>query len=113
VSYTYDSNGNTLTKVVSFNTTTYARDYENRLTGVTLPGSDGTVTLKYDPMGRRIYKWLSTCGVSVFAYGGNNLIEESNSLGTVVARYEQTQNVDEPLTMLRSSTTNNYNVSDQ
>jgi hypothetical protein len=66
-------------------------------------------TFKYDPLGRRIYKSLSTGGTSVFAYDGDNLIEETNSSGTVVARYEQTQNVDEPLAMLRSSTTSYYN----
>src|ERR1700680_192403 len=37
-SYTYDSNGNTLTNTVGSNTTTYAWDYENRMTSVTLPG---------------------------------------------------------------------------
>jgi YD repeat-containing protein len=37
--YAYDSNGNTLTKTVGSNTTTYAWDFENRLTSVTLPGS--------------------------------------------------------------------------
>ncbi len=36
--YTYDNNGNTLTKVVGSNTTSYAWDFENRLTSVTLPG---------------------------------------------------------------------------
>ena len=109
-SYTYDYNGNTLTKVVSSNTTTYAWDYENRLTSVTLPSSGGTVTFKYDPLGRRIYKSLSTGGTSVFAYDGDNLIEETNSSGTVVARYSQTENIDEPLAMLRSSTTSYYNA---
>jgi YD repeat-containing protein len=54
--YTYDNNGNTLTKVDSTGTTTYAWDFENRLTSVTLPGSGGTVSFKYDPFGRRIYK---------------------------------------------------------
>src|SRR5579871_5572790 len=53
-SYTYDANGNTLTKVVSSNTTSYAWDYENRLASVTLPSSGGTVTFKYDPFGRRV-----------------------------------------------------------
>jgi RHS repeat-associated protein len=38
------------------------------------------------------------------------LIEETNSSGTVVARYEQTQNIDEPLAMLRSSATSFYNA---
>ena len=32
-SYTYDYNGNTTSKTVSSDTTTYAWDYENRLTG--------------------------------------------------------------------------------
>jgi YD repeat-containing protein len=38
-----DYNGNALTKVVGSNTTTYAWDFENRLTSVTLPGSGGGV----------------------------------------------------------------------
>lgn len=54
--YTYDYNGNTLTKLVGSNTTSYSWDFENRLTTVTLPGSGGTVSFKYDPFGRRIYK---------------------------------------------------------
>jgi RHS repeat-associated protein len=108
-SYTYDSNGNTLTKTVGSNTTSYTWDFENRLTSVTLPGSGGTVSFKYDPLGRRIYK-SSSGGTSVFAYDGDNLIEEANTSGTVVARYEQTQNIDEPLAMLRSGATSYYNA---
>jgi YD repeat-containing protein len=34
--YTYDNNGNTQTKVVGTNTTSYAWDYENRMSSVTL-----------------------------------------------------------------------------
>jgi len=71
------------------------------MTSVTLPGSGGTVSFKYDPFGRRIYK-SSSSGTSVFAYDGGNLIEETNSSGAVVARYEPTQNIDEPLAMLRA-----------
>src|SRR5437879_9303074 len=90
-----DSNGNTLTKVVGSNTTTYAWDFENRLTSVTLPGTGGTVSFKYDPFGRRIYK-SSSSGTSVFAYDDNgNLVEETNAAGTVVARYAQTQNIED------------------
>ncbi|PYX58508.1 MAG: hypothetical protein DMG76_08595 [Acidobacteria bacterium] len=107
--YTYDSNGNTQTKVVGTNTTTYAWDFENRMTSVTLPGSGGTVSFKYDPLGRRIYK-SSLSGTSVYAYDGNNLVEETNSSGAVVARYEPTQNIDEPLAMLRSGATSYYHA---
>ena len=105
--YTYDNSGNTLTKVVGSNTTQYFWDYENRMSSVTLPGSGGTVSFKYDPFGRRIYK-SSSSGTSVFAYDGDNLIEETNASGTAVARYSQGLNIDEPLAMLRSSTTSYY-----
>ena len=103
----YDSNGNTLTKVVGSNTTSYAWDFENRLSSVTLPGTGGTVSFKYDPFGRRIYKSSSTA-TSVYSYDDRNPIEEVNSAGTVVARYAQGLNLDEPLAMLRSSATSYY-----
>ena len=108
-SYTYDNNGNMLTKVVGSNTTSFTWDYENRLTSVTLPGSGGTVSFKYDPSGRRIYK-SSSSGTSIYAYDGANLIEETNTSGTVVARYSQGLNTDEPLGMLRSGATSYYEV---
>src|SRR5881296_2945304 len=107
--YTYDSNGNTQTKVVGSNTTTYAWDFENRMMSVTLPGSGGTVSFKYDPFGRRIYK-SSSSGTSVYAYDGDNLVEETNSSGAAVARYSQTQNIDEPLAMLRSGATSYFHA---
>lgn len=107
--FTYDNNGNTLTKVAGSNTTTYAWDYENRLTSVTLPSGGGTVSFKYDPFGRRIYK-SSSSATSVFAYDGDNLVEETNSSGTAVARYSQGLNIDEPLAMLRRSATSYYNA---
>jgi RHS repeat-associated protein len=66
-----------------------------------------TVSFKYDPFGRRIYK-SSGSGMSIYAYDDKNLIEEANSTGAVVARYAQTGNIDEPLAMLRSSTTSYY-----
>jgi RHS repeat-associated protein len=107
-SFTYDYNGNTTSKTVSSNTTNYSWDYENRLTSAALPGG-GTVSFVYDPFGRRVKK-VSSSGTSIFAYDGDNLIEETNSSGTVVARYSQGLNIDEPLAMLRSSTTSYYNA---
>lgn len=109
VTYTYDNNGNQLTKVAGRNTTSYAWDFENRLTSVTLPGKGGTVTFKYDPFGRRVYK-SSSSGTSIYAYDGDNLVEETTPAGAVVARYTETQNIDEPLAMLRSSATSFYHA---
>src|SRR6266436_1831465 len=105
--YTYDNNGNTLTRTDSTGTTNYAWDFENRLSSVTLPGPGGTVSFKYDPFGRRIYK-SSSSGTSVYVYDGDNLVEETNATGGVVARYSQGLNIDEPLAMLRSSATSYY-----
>jgi YD repeat-containing protein len=87
--------------------TQYVWDYENRPTSVTLPGSGGTVSFKYDPFGRRIYK-SSSSGTSIFAYDGANLVEETNSSGGVVARYSQSMDIDEPLAMSRSGPTSFY-----
>src|SRR5262249_33122936 len=103
------NNGNTQTKVDSTGTTNYTWDYENRLTSVMLPGSGGTVSFKYDPFGRRIYK-SSSAGSSIFAYDGDNITEETNSSRAVVARYSQGPNVEEPLPMLRPGATSYYNA---
>jgi len=107
-SYTYDNNGNTQTMVNSSGTTTYYWDFENRLASVSLPASGGTLYFKFDPFGRRIYK-SSASGTSVYAYDGNDLIEETNGSGAVTARYTHSANaIDEPLAMLRSSATSFY-----
>jgi RHS repeat-associated protein len=76
---------------------------------VTLLGSGGTVSFAYDPFGRRIKK-VTSSATSVFAYDGDNLVEETNASGTAVARYSQTQNIDEPLAMLRSSATSYFHA---
>ncbi len=67
------------------------------------------MSFKYDPFGRRAYE-SSSSGTSIYAYDGDNLIEETNSAGAVVARYEDTQNIDEPLAMLRSGATSYYHA---
>jgi len=108
-SYTYDANRNTTSKTDSTGTTNYTWDFENRLTSVTLPGSGGTVSFRYDPFGRRVYK-SSSSTTSIYAYDGDNLVEEANSSGTDVASYSQGLNIDEPLAMLRSSTTSHYDA---
>jgi RHS repeat-associated protein len=93
-----------LTKVTSAGTTSYSWDYENRLTTVTLPD---TVTFKYDSFGRRIYK-SSSSGTSNHGYDLGNLAQEINSSGGVVARYTQTDGLDEPVVMLRNATASYY-----
>jgi len=55
------------------------------MSSVTLPGSGGSVSFKYDPFGRRIYK-SSPTGTSIYAYDGDDLIEEVNNSGRRVAQ---------------------------
>lgn len=107
VTYTYDNNGNTLTKVTSTGTTRYAWDFENRLASVTLPGSGGTVSFKYDPFGRRIEK-TSSSGTTNYVYDGSNVLEEVDGSGNVLARYVQGSGIDQPLAETRASTTSYY-----
>jgi RHS repeat-associated protein len=109
--YTYDNNGNTLTKVTSSGTTTYGWDFENRLTSVTLPGTGGSLAFKYDWLGRRIQKAFtqgSTTTTTNYLYDGNNAVADVDQNGNVLARYAFTQNIDEPLAELRSSTTSYF-----
>ncbi|MHB8652691.1 MAG: RHS repeat-associated core domain-containing protein [Terriglobia bacterium] len=125
--FTYDSNGNTLSKTAPSGTTTYTwvakgfsscpptadadsprRDFENRLTSVTLPGG-GNVSFKYDPFGRRIEK-ISSAGTTIFAYDGDNSVDELNASGSSVALYTQGLGIDEPLAMYRGGAAYYYHA---
>jgi RHS repeat-associated protein len=74
-----------------------------------LLGSAAIVTFKYDFLGRRVYKQSPTA-TSIFVYDGDNLVETTNGSGSEVAGYTQTENIDEPLAMLRGTTTSYYEV---
>ena len=106
--YTYDSNGNTLTDATG---RSFTWDFENRLTQAVVPGTNGgTTTFKYDPFGRRIQK-SGPRGTTNYLYDGQDLLEEVDSSGNVMARYTDGRGIDQPLSMLRGST-NAYYLSD-
>ena len=56
-SYIYDNNGNLISKTEGAGTTQFQWDFENRLTQVVKP-SAGSVTYKYDALGRRVQSAL-------------------------------------------------------
>ena len=93
----------------SSGTTGYTWDVENRLASVTLPGAGGTVTYQYDPFGRRIEK-VSPSGTTIYAYDGDNVVEELDGGGMAVARYAQGLGIDEPLAMYRGGASYYYNA---
>lgn len=104
-SYGYDANGNTISDPSG---KSYTWDFENRLTQAVVPGTNGgTTTFKYDPFGRRIQK-SGPLGTTNYLYDGDNLLEEVDNSGNGLTRYTQTQRIDEPLAMLRSSTASYY-----
>jgi RHS repeat-associated protein len=107
-SYTYDNNGNTKTKPDG---TQYTWNFDNRLTQAVLPGSGGTLNFRYDPFGRRIQKAFtqgSTTTTTNYLYDGENLLEELDSAGNVLARYTQEMRWDGPLSTLRGGLTSYY-----
>jgi uncharacterized protein RhaS with RHS repeats len=94
---------------VGSSTTTYNWDFENRLTSVVLPGSGGTVSFKFDPFGRRIYK-SSSARATIYAYDGDNIVEQLNASGTATARYTQGFGIDEPLEVYESGKSYYYHA---
>ncbi len=82
-SYSYDTNGNLISKTDSNGTTQYAWDFESRLKQVTLPNGK-TVAYKYDALGRRIQRTPSTGIGTNFIYDGQDVIKDRNSDGSTV-----------------------------
>lgn len=81
--YSYDTNGNLISKTDVTGITLYAWDFENRLKQVTLPNAN-TVAYKYDALGRRIQR-LASGGVSTnFIYDGQDVLKDLNSDGSTV-----------------------------
>jgi RHS repeat-associated protein len=109
--YTYDDNGNLLTKVVGTDTTQYAWDFENRLTSVTLP--NGTViNYKYDALGRRIQRTTSAGPDERYVYDGQNVVQDLNSSSSVVTSYLNGPGLDNHLRQTNSSTGVSYFLTD-
>jgi RHS repeat-associated protein len=108
VTYTYDNNGNTLTKTDFTGTTTYGYDVENRLTSVSTPG--GMITsYAYDPFGRRISKTVNGV-VTRYLYDGADIVKEYDGTGAVLATYRHGPGIDKPISMTRGGQTYYYHA---
>ena len=101
-SHTYDKNGNMLTKTDLAGKTSYTWDFENRLTGVSLPGSN--VAFKYDPFGHRIYK-SSPAGTHIYLYDGTDVVETLDGNGSKLALFTMGPGVDQPLALTQAGST--------
>lgn len=103
--FTYDNNGNTISKTTTDGTTTYAWDYENRLT--TINHQLSTINCSYDPFGKRLSKTVD--GVTIYyLYDNEDIIAEYDNAGTLTRSYIHGQGIDEPLVMTNAATSTNY-----
>lgn len=81
-SYLYDNNGKMTSKNDPSGTTQFAWDFENRLTQVVTP-SAGSVTYKYDALGRRIQSAPSTGASTNFTYDGDDVAQDKTSTNVI------------------------------
>jgi RHS repeat-associated protein len=90
--YSYNANGNLISKTDSGGTTLYAWDFENRLKQVTLPNGSG-VTYKYDALDRRTERTASIGSplplttTARFIYDGADVIRDLDGNGITTADY--------------------------
>jgi YD repeat-containing protein len=77
-SYTYDNNGNLISRTDSLGTTTFSWNEENQLTQVSLP-SGLTVSYKYDGLGRRIQRTTSAGADERYVYDGADVLVDLNA----------------------------------
>jgi YD repeat-containing protein len=71
-----------ISKADSSGTTQFAWDFENRLTQVVTPAS-GSVSYKYDALGRRIQSAPSSGASTNFTYDGQDIAQDKTSTGVI------------------------------
>jgi RHS repeat-associated protein len=107
--YLYDNNGNMISKSDGAGTTQFQWDFENRLTQVVTP-SAGSVTYKYDALGRRIQSTPSTGVLTNFTYDGDDVAQDKTSTN-VITEYLNGPGVDNKIRQ-KTGTTLNYFAQD-
>jgi RHS repeat-associated protein len=90
--FAYDVRGNLTTATQGGNSTTYTWDKADRLTGVTLPGSGGSQTYKYDHANRRVQVISGTNTT-------NYLWDEQSAYGDVLIEADNSWNVQTSYTL--------------
>ena len=84
ITYTFDDDGNILTRVGGATTENFTHNKNNRLSDYSKSGT--TASYQYDPFGRRISKTVNGT-TTYFAWDGNQIIAEYNGAGMRARRY--------------------------
>jgi len=109
--YTYDNNGNLLSKTDSLGTTTFTWNEENQLTQVSLPGGL-TVNYKYDGLGRHIQRITNAGADERYVYDGHNVLLDLNADWSVATTYLSDLGLDNKLRQTSSTTGISYYLTD-
>ncbi|HEU4714499.1 MAG TPA: RHS repeat-associated core domain-containing protein [Pyrinomonadaceae bacterium] len=109
--YTYDNNGNMLSKTDGSGTRNFAWDSDNRLKQVTLPGGL-TVNYKYDAIGRRIQRTTSAGADERYVYDGHNVLLDLDSSLAVTTSYLNGPGLDDHLRQTNVTTGVSYFLTD-
>ena len=109
--YTYDNNGNVVSKTTSSGTTTFSYNEENRLTQVTLP-TGLTVSYKYDGLGRRIQRTTSAGANERYVIDGHEVLLDLNADWSVATTYLSDLGMDNHLRQTSAVTGISYFLAD-
>ncbi len=109
--YTYDNNGNLLSKTDASGTTNFSWNEENQLTQVTLPNGL-MVNYKYDGLGRRIQRTTSAGANERYVYDGSDVLLDLNADWSVAATYLNGPGIDNHLRQTSATTGVSYYLSD-
>ena len=110
-SYSYDNNGNPVSRTDGSGTTLFGWDEENRLTQVTLP-SGLVVNYKYDGLGRRIQRTTSAGADERYVYDDVDVTFDLNADWSVATSYFNGPGVDDHLRQTSATTGVSYYLPD-
>ena len=109
--YSYDNNGNVVSKTDSLGNWTFDYDEENRLTQVNRPGGL-TINDKYDGLGRRIQRTTSAGSNERYVYDTTEVLIDLNSDWSATTVYLNGLGVDNHLRQTSANTGVSYVLTD-
>ena len=110
-SYSYDNNGNLVSKTDALGAWSFVYDEENRLTQVNKPGGP-TINYKYDAVGRRIQRTTSAGTNERYVYDGADALIDLNADWSVATTYLNDLGVDNHLRQTSATTGVSYFLTD-
>jgi RHS repeat-associated protein len=109
--YSYDNNGNLLSKIDASGTTNFSWTEENQLKQVTLPNGV-TVNYKYDALGRRIQRTTSGGANERYVYDGQDVMLDLNADWSVATTYLNDPGIDNHLRQTSATAGISYYLGD-